>query len=178
MHRASSSLAWGGKQPLQNTHIRVTCAGGRKGGSLITLAGEADHTPLAPDTYAVETEFGSPRADPARTSYASTLFAAGASLAASTPFAQTGAPLTITGSPSPFKSCSAGVGPTTAGQAAYDSRSFDDTFGGVHFAADGRAEPAAVQRSLSGKNSGRGMAAALMMMPIVGACPRSPSTGR
>lgn len=152
-----------------NIKIRVTCAGGRKGGSLIALAGEADHTPLAPDTYAVKTEFGSPKADPARTSYASTLLAAGASLAASNPFAQTGAPMT-TGSPSPFTGCSADMGPTAAGQAAYGSRSFDDTFGGVHFAAEGRAEPAAVQRSLSGKTTGRGMAAALMMMPTGGAC--------
>ena len=146
------------------------CAGGRKGGSLIALAGESDHIPLTPDTFAVKTEFGSPRADPARTSYASTLFAAGASLSASTPFAQAGPPLTTTGRPSPFKGCRAGMGAAAAGQAAFDSQSFDDTFGGVHFAAEGHAEPAAVQRSLSGGRHGPGMAAALMMMPTAGAC--------
>ncbi len=113
-------------------------SGGRKGGSLVALANESDHLPLAADTFAVKTEFGSPRVDP--NSYGSTLFTAfkGSSF--------TGGP-----GPHPFKgSCSRG-----------------SPFGGapIPTVAAGHAEAGTVKDD---HGAGPGIAAALKMMPPIG----------
>lgn len=141
----------------------------------MALDDDTDHTPLAVNTFRVKTEFGSPRADPSRHSYGATLFAATSFNAA--PFPSVGSPNPFKGNGSkgsPFASSPVPNTPPAGGQTDYDSQTFDHAFGGAHFPSAGHAEAAVVQQSHGQDGAGRGMAAALMMMPTIGDHPNMP----